>query len=142
MRRSSTWHWTDLVINKRINPSTWTVAFTSNDIIILSVLNPLGRRMHVINIYDELGAGALLQADKAIRSDFVLMSFGIHRGLISRKILIVSAMWESTATDSKFPLIVCFCLAYIHPLKKRQHGSTRLQHLRVLRKALNTPSEN
>ena len=49
-----------LYINRRIDPSTWTVYHSTKDIISLKISNPaLGTSLHLVNVYNEVGTSTL-----------------------------------------------------------------------------------
>ncbi|OJD20581.1 hypothetical protein ACJ73_08084 [Blastomyces percursus] len=77
-----------LYINKKINPSTWSVSFVSGDIISLQITNPCsGNKVSVFNIYNKPGRNTLLTLGEAIREldsqqeIVVLGDFNLHHPL-------------------------------------------------------------
>lgn len=77
-------------INRRIDPSTWTVSFVSKDIISLEITHPvLNHKLLVVNVYNEVGTSTLtdlrqtLAALSADRQVIVLGDFNLHHPLWS-----------------------------------------------------------
>lgn len=77
-------------INKRIDPSTWNVSYVSKDIISLKILNPCsGRKMHILNVYNEVGTNTLATLGEAMgipgqhNEAVVLGDFNLHHPLWS-----------------------------------------------------------
>lgn len=79
-----------LYINKRIDPSTWTVSHPTKDIITIEVTNPtLRNKLCVFNVYNEVGTDTLATLGEAIgRLDpldeiLILGDFNLHHPLWS-----------------------------------------------------------
>lgn len=77
-------------INKRIDPSTWSVLYISKDITRLTINNHSARKnIHIFNVYNEVGtgtlpilAGAMTQLD-SLNEVIVLGDFNLHHPLWS-----------------------------------------------------------
>ena len=55
-------------INKRIDPSTWSVSYITKDIITLEITNPaLYNKLYIINVYNEVVTNILSNLGEAIR---------------------------------------------------------------------------
>ena len=73
-----------LYINKRIDPSTWSVTYTSKDIISLNIRNQdSNRTIHLYNVYNEVGTDTLSTLAEAMDSDnhsdsLILGDFNLH----------------------------------------------------------------
>jgi ribonuclease HI len=77
-------------VNKRIDPSTWSVSFITKDIIALAIINPiLHNKFHVINVYNEVVTSTLQDLRETISRldprDEILMlgDFNLHHPLWS-----------------------------------------------------------
>ena len=77
-------------INKRIDPSTWSVSYITKDIIALEITNPtLHNKLCIINVYNEVVTSTLSDLGEAIgRLDpddelLVLGDFNLHHPLWS-----------------------------------------------------------
>lgn len=82
-----------LYINKRLDPSTWSVSYVSKDIISLTIRNPTtaGRSIHIVNVYNEVGTNTLQKLRETIGAldppygIVVLGDFNLHHPLWSAK---------------------------------------------------------
>jgi hypothetical protein len=79
-------------INKRIAPSTWSVSYTTKDIITLEIANPSqNNRIHIINVYNEVATNTLSNLREAIgklgpgEELLVLGDFNLHHPLWSTR---------------------------------------------------------
>ena len=75
-------------INRRIDPSTWTISYSTKDIMILQIDNiSFGNKVHIVNVYNEVGTHTLTKLRDAIdrldQQDEVLMlgDFNLHHPL-------------------------------------------------------------
>jgi hypothetical protein len=56
-------------INKRIDPSTWSVSHVSKDVSDLAIANPTRHnKLHIINIYNEVATDTLQNLEEAIKT--------------------------------------------------------------------------
>jgi endonuclease/exonuclease/phosphatase family metal-dependent hydrolase len=81
-----------LYINKRLDPSTWSVSYVSKDIISLTIRNPTaGKSIHIVNVYNEVGTNTLQKLRETIGAldppygIMVLGDFNLHHPLWSAK---------------------------------------------------------
>jgi endonuclease/exonuclease/phosphatase family metal-dependent hydrolase len=81
-----------LYIHKRIKRSTWDVSYITKDIIALTILCPRShRKIHIINVYNEVGTDTLQDLDEVIRDSdrgdelLVLGDFNLHHPLWSTR---------------------------------------------------------
>ena len=78
-------------INKQIDPDTWSVMYTSKDIIYLKILNTRsGRNIQVFNIYNKVGTDMLATLAKALDmldlyNTLVFGDFNLHHPLWSAR---------------------------------------------------------
>ena len=77
-------------VNKRIDPSTWSVSYITKDIITLEITNPaLHNKLRIINVYNEVVTNTLSDLGEAIRKLgsydelLVLGDFNLHHPLWS-----------------------------------------------------------
>ena len=77
-------------INKRIDPSTWSVSYITKDIIVLEITNPtLNNKLRIIDVYNEVATNTLHNLGEAIRKLdshdelLVLGDFNLHHPLWS-----------------------------------------------------------
>ena len=77
-------------INRRIDPSTWTVSFVTKDIIALEITHPtLHHSLSIINVYNELGTSTLQNLRETVTSlatgqeCIILGDFNLHHPLWS-----------------------------------------------------------
>ena len=77
-------------INKRIDPSAWTVSFVSKDIISLEIIHPvMNHKLSIVNVYNEIGTNTLSDLRQTLatlsvdRQVMVLGDFNLHHPLWS-----------------------------------------------------------
>jgi hypothetical protein len=75
-------------INKRINPSTWSVSYITKGIIALEIANStLDNKLHIFNVYNEIVTNTLFELRDAISKVdpqdelLVLGDFNLHHPL-------------------------------------------------------------
>ena len=105
-----------LYINKRLDPSTWSVTYTTKDIISLKIRNPNSRTtIHLYNIYNEVGTDTLSALAEAMDNesphDFLILGdFNLHHPLWSPQRLRAR---ESSRADQLLTLVEDFQLQLI-----------------------------
>ena len=75
-------------VNQRIDPSTWKISRSAKDMIILEIDHAaLGRRLHIINVYNEVGTDTLSDLREVLsqinpRDEILLLGdFNLHHPL-------------------------------------------------------------
>ena len=105
-----------LYINKRLDPSTWSVTYTTKDIISLKIRNPNSRTtVHLYNIYNKVGTDTLSALAEAMDNesphDFLILGdFNLHHPLWSPQRLRAR---ESSRADQLLTLVEDFQLQLI-----------------------------